>query len=82
MIFHWTPERIISHLSLSYIAFYFEKEVEIRLEAAAIQGQISHGRIRNTLNSMRNTITISNFFYSSKPLYYLYPTEILGFHLG
>ena len=32
-MFHWTPKRIIGHLMLSYMAFLFERTLELRLKA-------------------------------------------------
>jgi transposase len=55
-MFHWTPDRIVGHLVLNYIAFCFEREVEIQLKKTQSDVPISHARIRKALESMNNSI--------------------------
>lgn len=55
-MFHWTPERIIGHLTLSYIAFCFEREIELRLKSAQSELAVSHNKIRSALVSMSNSV--------------------------
>jgi transposase len=54
-MFHWTPKRIIGHLTLSYIAFLFERTLELRLKGNSVN-EVTHDRIREALTSMEISI--------------------------
>jgi len=51
-LYHWTPDRIAGHFVLSYIAFLFERVLEIELRKTNSEDPISPSNIRKALNSM------------------------------
>lgn len=50
-IFHWTPKRIEGHLVLCFIAFLFERTLELELKQRHIE--YSSEKIREALNTMQ-----------------------------
>jgi transposase len=50
-LYHWTPDRIKGHFVLSYIAFLFERILEVELKKIG-EDEISPSKIRNALNMM------------------------------
>ena len=50
-LYHWNPERIQGHFVLSYIAFLFERTLEIELTDLGIN-VISPTKIRDSINKM------------------------------
>lgn len=58
-MFHWTSNRIIGHLTLSYIAFLFERSLEIKLKTNGVEG-VTHDRIREALSGMEVTVINNN----------------------
>ena len=50
-MFHWSPSRIRGHLVLSYIAFLFERTLELKLEKLGIK-DVSEHKIRASLKEM------------------------------
>lgn len=68
-VYHWTPSRIKGHFILSYIAFLFERTIEIELRNAGIS-PISPKNIRKSLLSMEfNEIDFSGkcFKFAEQP---------------
>ena len=49
-VFHWTPERITGHLILNYIAFCFERAIEIKLKDLEPGAKVSHSKIREAIS--------------------------------
>lgn len=50
-VYHWSPKRIRGHFVLSYIAFLFERTLELKLKKKDIKN-ISENYIRESLNEM------------------------------
>lgn len=53
-MFHWTPSRIRGHLVLCFIAFLFERTIEIELKQREIE--FSPPKIREAINSMQASV--------------------------
>ena len=53
-MFHWTEQRIRGHLVLCFIAFLFERTIELELKQQAID--FSPSKIRDAINSMQASV--------------------------
>ena len=53
-MFHWTPNRIRGHLVVCFIAFLFERTIEIELKQREID--FSPPKIREAINSMQASV--------------------------
>jgi len=68
-VFHWSPTRIRGHFVLSYIAFLFERTLELKLKEKGVKG-VSDNSIRESLNDMQfSEVDFNgNIFFMRAPL--------------